>query len=318
MGRPIKKIHIGERGAGNAGGEGLASVTLGGTNNSTGATLGDALTIGVPDLVGGVQAVGTVAIYADGALLEGVTTFGIGGLGVDGGGGAAVEYTGVTGTGGSGTGAIFTITKANTNLVTDYSDLTIEITTIGSGFTLADDIVILGSAIGGVDTTNDLTLTVTTFVTAGTVMSTTITTAGDGYTSAPTVSQSVGTQGTLSMTGVLTATNAAVIAASAFVTGGSSNIADITAQKGTKTYRVTTTDGTEDCKLVAKVLVAGEMEIIATDSLGNTYWVTKLFNNTAVLKQKVDLGSNGYEFADGVRVKWADTAVLNDSVKITY
>ena len=56
MGRPIKKIFIGERGAGAAGGEGLASVTItnGGTTYADGT-----LVISAPDLVGGVQAEGT-------------------------------------------------------------------------------------------------------------------------------------------------------------------------------------------------------------------------------------------------------------------
>lgn len=60
MGRPIKKIFIGERGAGSPGGNGVASVTLGGTNNSSGYTDLDAVTIGAPDIVDGVQAVGHV------------------------------------------------------------------------------------------------------------------------------------------------------------------------------------------------------------------------------------------------------------------
>ena len=37
MGRPIKKLFIGERAGQGAGGSGVASVTVGGTNNSTGS-----------------------------------------------------------------------------------------------------------------------------------------------------------------------------------------------------------------------------------------------------------------------------------------
>ena len=319
MGRPIKKIFIGERGAGSAGGEGLASVTLGGTNNSTGYTGGDALTIGAPDLVGGVQATGTVTIYADGALLEGVTTeTSITGTGVDGLGGGAAVYTDVAikSTSGSGVGATFTITKDNTNGVTDYSDISsIVITAIGSGFALSDTVTISGADLGGVDTTNDLTFTISTFVTNGTISGTTITEAGSGYTSAPTVTAATGTQGTLTLTGVLSTGSAAVIAAEAYVTTTNES-ADMIAQKGSTTYRVeTATDGVGECSLVAATpSAAGEMAIEATDSAGGTYWVLKLYNNTVLLEQ-----NTGSQFANGTRVKWAKdgTPVLNDSVAIT-
>lgn len=214
MGRPIKKIFIGERGAGTAGGEGVADVTLGGVNNSTGYTTGDALTIGAPDLVGGVQAVGTVT------------------------------------------------------------------------------------------------------ATAGEIDGVVISEAGTGYTSPPTVTADTGTQGTLTLTAVLTTGSAAVIASTAFVT--TSNLsADMIAQKGNTTYKVTTTEGTLDCILVASVPNAvGEMAIVATDSAGGTYYVMKLYNNTVYI---VKGAGTGTQFADGERVKWArdGVAVLNESVKIT-
>jgi hypothetical protein len=207
MGRPIKKVHIGERGAGTVGGEGILTITL--TDGGTGYTAG-ALVISAPDLVGGVQAEGT-----------------------------------------------FTET-------------------------------------------------------AGVIDGTTITVEGSGYTSPPTVDGDAGGNGDATLAAVLTTTGAAVIAASAYVT--SSNLsADIKSQKGSKTYRVTTSEGTLDCTLVAATpAAAGEMAIIATDSAGDTYWVTKLTNNSVVLKQ-----DTGTEFADGTKVKWADVAVLNESVKIT-
>ena len=59
MGRPIKKIHIGERGTGNAGGEGVASITISGTAD-IGIIDNDPLVISEPDLVDGVQAAGYV------------------------------------------------------------------------------------------------------------------------------------------------------------------------------------------------------------------------------------------------------------------
>jgi len=212
MGRPIKKLFIGNRNSDGLGGEGLASVTLGGTNNSTGYTTGDALTISAPDLPGGTQAVATVTATA--GVIDGVV----------------------------------------------------------------------------------------------------VSTAGGGYTSAPTITADTGTQGTLTLTGVLTtgATNA--IAISAYVPGGSSAVAgDIVAQKGSKTYRVTTAQGTGECVLVAAAIpTEGQMNITATDSAGGTYYVKKLTNRTVVV-----VPGTGSQFAEDAKVKWADSATLNESVAIT-
>jgi len=212
MGRPIKKLFIGNRNSDGLGGEGLASVTLGGTNNSTGYTTGDALTISAPDLPGGTQAVATVTATA--GVIDGVV----------------------------------------------------------------------------------------------------VSTAGTGYTSAPTVSADTGTQGTLTLTGVLTTSTTNAIAISAYVPGGSSAVAgDIVAQKGSKTYRVTTAQGTGECVLVAAAIpTEGQMNITATDSAGGTYYVKKLTNRTVVV-----VPATGSQFAEDAKVKWADSAVINESVAIT-
>ena len=212
MGRPIKKLFIGNRNSGGVGGEGLASVTLGGTNNSTGYTTGDALTISAPDLPGGTQAVATVTATA--GVIDGVV----------------------------------------------------------------------------------------------------VSTAGGGYTSAPTITADTGTQGTLTLTGVLTTSTTNAIAISAYVPGGSSAVAgDIVAQKGSKTYRVTTAQGTGECVLVAAAIpTEGQMNITATDSAGGTYYVKKLTNRTVVV-----LPGTGSQFAEDAKVKWADSAVINESVAIT-
>lgn len=212
MGRPIKKLFIGNRNSDGLGGEGLASVTLGGTNNSTGYTTGDALTISAPDLPGGTQAVATVTATA--GVIDGVV----------------------------------------------------------------------------------------------------VSTAGTGYTSAPTITADTGTQGTLTLTGVLTTSTTNAIAISAYVPGGSSAVAgDIVAQKGSKTYRVTTAQGTGECVLVAAAIpTEGQMNITATDSAGGTYYVKKLTNRTVVV-----VPATGSQFAEDAKVKWADSAVINESVAIT-
>jgi hypothetical protein len=212
MGRPIKKLYIGNRNSDGLGGEGLASITLGGVNNSSGYSADDALTVSAPDLPGGTQAVAKVATVTGDAI-----------------------------------------------------------TTVA------------------------------------------VTTAGTGYTSAPTITAPIGTIGTLTLTGVLSTSTTNAIAVSAYVVGGASAVAgDIQAQKGSKTYRVVTAQGTSECLLVTGAPAEGQMRITATDSAGGTYYVKKLTNRTVVV-----LPGTGSQFAEDAKVKWADTAVENVSVALT-
>ena len=324
MGRPIKKIFIGEAGHGgtSGAGEGLASVALAGVNNSTGYTT-EAVTISAPDITG-TQAAGSIVIETNGELWEGQTTFAAVGTGINGGGGAAEVLTTLTADSqtGTGTGAVFTITKANTDTVIDYSDITVEITTVGSGYAIGDTLTFIGTIFaGGATTGNDLVLTIADFVTDGTIASITVGTAGTGYLSAPTVSADTGgTQGTLTLTAALTSANTSVIACSAFIPaadGGTSAVTgDMKAQKGTNRYRVTTAQGTGVCELVQVTPTVGKMTILATDITGSTYYVSKLTNRTVTVTRLASAGA-GYEFADGAKVKWATTAVTTVSVKIT-
>jgi len=72
MGRPLHKKFFGNRNIGSAsvttdngiGGSRVGSVTVGGVNNSTGYTTGDAVTFSAPQLPGGVTATGTVVAAA--------------------------------------------------------------------------------------------------------------------------------------------------------------------------------------------------------------------------------------------------------------
>lgn len=64
MGRPIKKIWIGERG-GFAPGAGVASITVT-PGTASGYTQGDPVTIGAPDIIGGTQAEGFINSAAGG------------------------------------------------------------------------------------------------------------------------------------------------------------------------------------------------------------------------------------------------------------
>jgi len=204
------------------------------------------------------------------------------------------------GTGGSG---VASVTIGGTNNSTGYTDL--DALTIG-----APDLE------GGVQAVGHVTET------AGEIDGTVITVEGSGYTSAPTVTAPTGTIGTTTLTAVLTTGDTPVILATALGLGGSNLNADIIAQKGQTIYRVETADGIFEANLVDSAGAAhgtpnadGEMQIIATDSGGATYSVIKLYNGHVRLE---NIGGSP-EFADGVKVKWAQdgVAVLDDSVKIT-
>jgi hypothetical protein len=105
-----------------------------------------------------VSATGTIGTVPTSGITSGVTTFTtIAGTSVT----AAATYTAVPqlSTSGSGSGAIFTVVKAGAG--TAYSGaVTITTTTVGSGYAVGDTITISGANLGGVVTTNDMTLTV--------------------------------------------------------------------------------------------------------------------------------------------------------------
>lgn len=182
------------------------------------------------------------------------------------------------------------------------------ITGAGTGYTTGDAVTFSAPELPG-----GTTATGTVVATAGAVDSITITNAGSGYTSAPTVDLTAEGNGDATATAALTTGTQNAITVSAYVTGGSSAVAgDIVSQKGSKTYRVTTAQGTSECKLVTSAPAEGEMRITATDSAGGTYYVKKLTNRTVVV-----LPGTGTQFDEDAKVKWADSATLNESVALT-
>lgn len=109
-------------------------------------------------------------------------------------------------------------------------------------------------------------------------------------------------------TSVLTALNDQGIAAYAYIIDGvEGSIVDIMKQEASRRYLVKERSGVQgQCKLVAKAagdLNAGEMCILATDTLGSTYYVTKLTARRAVLSRASN-GGSGYSFATGDVAGW--------------
>jgi hypothetical protein len=141
----------------------------------------------------------------------------------------------------------------------------------------------------------------------GRVTALNISAAGSGYTSTSsvTVTLSPATTGTAVTYAVrLTTTVPDSIAAFARVEGTTAiGLCDIIKQEASRRYLVQTSTGTSQCRLVASDTPASkEMYIVATDTNGSTYWVTKLTARRAYLKQRTESGS--YEFADGTSSGW--------------
>jgi hypothetical protein len=346
MGRPLNHRYFGDNNIGSSsaetGGEGIASITLGAANNSSGYSAGAAnISIAVPAIAGGRRATAALVVGPAGAFLTAaagtsgtdVNTFTYSGTGAST---TTTVWTGVVQKSGgttTGTGAVFTVTR--TASTTTYSgNTTVTVTTKGAGYAAADTIKIDGALIGGVTTTNDLTITVVgTTAAAGTITGITITDAGAGYDAVPAVTLSTGTQGTLTVTAVRTAGTAArdnaIICSSyipasgtaGFISGSSGaglrTKSDIIRQVGSRSYVVQNSDGIGRCTLKSTLASTyGEMNIIATDYTGTGYYyVTKLTNRKAYITQGT---GSGHEFASGSVVPWTfGTAVTGVSVVIT-
>ena len=200
--------------------------------------------------------------------------------------------------------------NTNTTGLGGESVASVTVTGAGTGYTTGEAVTFSAPDIeGGVQATGTVVDDG-----AGGVQSVTITNAGSGYTSAPTVTFATGGANATG-TAVMTATETNAITFESYVTGGSNQTdGDIVAQKGSKRFKVTNSDGTEVCTLVTSTPnAAGEMRITATDSVGGTYYISKISGRTCTVTQ-----GTGLEFATGAKVKWSkDAAVLNDSVQIS-
>ena len=97
----------------------------------------------------------------------------------------------------------------------------------------------------------------------------------------------------------------------AFVTGGSNvTNGDIISQKGSKSFRVTTSHGTEKLTLSTATPTAGKMRIKGTDSAGGTYFISKISGRTCTVIQ-----GTGTQFSSNTKVGWNLTsAILNESI----
>jgi hypothetical protein len=208
-----------------------------------------------------------------------------------------------TGEGVGGEG-VATIVKNNTGTLYTTS------TSIALSFTAPQ--ISGGQAASGSVTTNNL----------GNVATVTLTDGGSGYTSAPTATVTGGTTGTVAtFTITMTSSRQNAIKFDSYVpasAGGTAPVGggDILKQEGSKAYLVKNSEGTGICRLVTtSALTAGQMNIVATDVNGSTYYVRKLTAHKAVLVQSTASGS--FEVADNGVSAWtlgsASTGVVSIS-----
>ena len=145
MGRPLNKKFFGNRNIGTTastdsgiGGEGIASITLGGSNNSVGFTNNSLTqaTVPAPSLPNGVQAVLKIHTFAAGALTN-KTTFSKSGTSVAAAGTYGTTTAPLASTSATGTGATFIIVKTGSG-TTYNANTTITLVDSGSGYSLTD------------------------------------------------------------------------------------------------------------------------------------------------------------------------------------
>jgi hypothetical protein len=98
--------------------------------------------------------------------------------------------------------------------------------------------------------------------------------------------------------------------------GGSGiKASDIVKQEASHRYLVKNTDGIGQCRLVASdTPAAGQMNLIATDANGSTYWVTKLTARRCILTQRTM--STAYLFATNGSAGWNITGAVTGKVSI--
>lgn len=156
---------------------------------------------------------------------------------------------------------------------------------------------------------------------AGRITALALTSAGTGYTSTSSVTitfspATTGTNATYSIS--LTSSVQNALSVSAFVPGGSSGVnGDIVKQEASKRYLVRTAQGIGQCRLAAVAtgsLTEGQMNLIATDVNGSTYYVTKLTARRATLTTATV--NTSFEYATGAVTGWSLSAATTGTVSL--
>jgi hypothetical protein len=168
------------------------------------------------------------------------------------------------------------------------------------GKTTATTYTIPASVIGAPNITGGAKPTMTISFSSTTTGAVTVLTPGSGYTSAPAISGAAlqalgGGTGTVVLTATISTSVQDAIQIISYLPGGASRTGgDILKQESSRRYLIQNSDGQGVCKLVAAAPAAGEMNIVATDAGGATYYVTKLTGRKATLTNKTDTSTAYY------------------------
>lgn len=148
------------------------------------------------------------------------------------------------------------------------------------------------------------------------LLSVDVLTPGRGYTATSDAAIAFSGSTGAAATAVLTSSYQNGLRINAFVKGGSSAVlGDIMKQEASHRYLVKTAQGQSQCKLVASDTPAeGQMNLIATDANGSTYWVTKLTARRCVLTRRTM--STAYLFATNGSAGWNITTAVAGKVSI--
>jgi hypothetical protein len=313
MGRPLNDRFFGNRNVGSVstatdngiGGQGIASVTLGGSNSGF-YSQGISITVSNPGLPGGVQAVASVTVNTATGVISAVS------ITEPGSGYTTTNVVSITkpatqnwqASGVTGTNVI-TVSTA-TGIVVGM--------TIAGGATGSNGKVqsIVGTTIYSTVVNNDNFTNATNMVFSDT---------GAGQTVVGVLTTDTGSQNPSQNPSTYQA-NAIIITANTDDAGA--KVGDIQKQVGSRRYRVKTADGVARVKLVASNSPAvGEAYILATDQGGATYWVTKLTARRATLVPRGDgspqfpLVADGFGGYEPVSAGWVFSgAVANKTVVI--
>ena len=305
MGRPIKKKFFGNLnneqygnvGTGSGiGGEGISSsitVTNSGTNFSNGAVV----TFSAPELPTGVTATGTPVFTTDGA-----NRFGITGITLTGAGRGYKTTATITVTTASAVAAAATgnsgLAGANTFTVASVTGIALGMIISGASTGAAGKVTAVDSDL------NRITSSVNNNNTWTNAANLTFTDYGSGAQFITSLTAS--TQNAINVTANLLVKDG----------GTGAKVSDIVKQEASVRYLVKNTDGIGQCALVASNSpAAGEMYITATDTLGSTYWVTKLTARRCRLVRRSN-GGSGYSFASNSTAGWTLGAAATGVVSI--
>lgn len=268
MGRPIKKRFFGNLNSpftdiptssnSGVGGEAVNTITV--SNTGTNYSSGTVVTISAPQIAGGVPATISYSRNSAGSLTVTKLT---GGTGYTSASLTVTKAATVAKAASTGTGGATVIYVTNTN------GIFVGMAVSGSNVGTSSVVTSVGTGLVNVSATNadDISTTVT-FTDAGASFASSIALTAATYENA------------IAFTSFLLAKDGGANA----VAGG-----DIHKQESSRRYLVENSEGIGQVKLVATdALAAGEMNIIATDGAGSTYFVRKLTAKKAYLVNRTD------------------------------